>query len=84
MTVSRTENRQRQFHSARDFETSSSQIGDVEPFAEAVRRRAQIVICGNSENIEDATELLSMLGVHPSQEVSLISSPPPILPRSHR
>ena len=63
----RAAKKQRQFHSARDFETSSSQIGDVEPFADHVRRKAQLIVCGNSKNREEAEEMMRMLGVHPDQ-----------------
>jgi 2-succinyl-5-enolpyruvyl-6-hydroxy-3-cyclohexene-1-carboxylate synthase len=63
----RAAKKQRQFHSARDFETSSSQIGEVEPFADHVRRKAQLIICGHSENVEEAEEMMRMLGVHPDQ-----------------
>lgn len=74
MTVTddaRAAKRERQFHSARDFETSSSQIGDVEPLGDELKRKAQLVIAGNAEGrsknsqIEDATLLMRMLGVHP-------------------
>lgn len=65
--------KERQFHSARDFETSASQIGEVEPFTEQLRRKMQLIICGNASGrsrkaqIADAEELMRMLGVHPDQ-----------------
>lgn len=74
MTVTddaRAAKRKRQFHSARDFETSSSQIEDVEPLGEELKRKAQLVIAGNAEGqskssqVEDAILLMRMLGVHP-------------------
>lgn len=74
MTVTddmRAAKRERQFHSARDFETSSSQIGDVEPLGDDLKRKAQLVIAGNAKGrskkaqVEDATLLMRMLGVHP-------------------
>jgi hypothetical protein len=70
---SRDANRERQFHSARDFETSSSQIGEVEPFSDQLRRKAQLIIAGNAKGrskkakVADAEEMMRMLGVHPDQ-----------------
>lgn len=72
-TAARKKQRERQFHSARDFEASSSQIGEVVPLAEDIRRRTQLLIAGNAKGrsrkkkIEDAEELMRMLGVHPEQ-----------------
>lgn len=69
----RTARRERQFHSARDFETSASQIGDIEPLQEDTRRKTQIIVAGNAKGrskkarVEDAVTLMMMLGVHPSQ-----------------
>lgn len=68
--------KERQFHSARDFETSSSQIGEVEPLSEQMRKKAQLVICGNAKGRsakarrEDAETLMKMLGVHPGQPLA--------------
>lgn len=76
MTVAddtRKAKRERQFHSARDFETSASQIGEVEPLSEQLRRKAQLIVCGNAKGRSakarraDAEELMRMLGVHPDQ-----------------
>lgn len=72
----RAAKKERQFHSARDFETSASQIGEVEPFTEQLRRKAQLIICGNAKGRsakarrQDAEELMQMLGVHPDQPPS--------------
>ena len=69
----RTARRERQFHSARDFETSASQIGEIEPLQDDTRRRVQLIIAGNAKGrskkakVEDAENLMMMLGVHPSQ-----------------
>lgn len=74
MTVSddvRAAKKTRQFHSARDFETSASQIGDVEPFAEDMKTKAQRVIAANAvgdgvaAQAADAALLMRMLGIHP-------------------
>lgn len=79
MTVAddtRKAKRERQFHSARDFETSASQIGEVEPLSEQLRRKAQLIVCGNAKGRSakarraDAEELMRMLGVHPDQPPS--------------
>lgn len=70
----RAARRSRRFRSARDFETSSSQIGDVDPFDEAVLGKARLLVCGNARGrsraakVADADELMRMLGIHPSQE----------------
>ena len=83
--------RERQFHSARDFETSASQIGEVEPFAEGVQRKAQLIVAANARGrsqrakVADAEEMMRMLGIHPSQPplVDPLSLPLPN-PRSAR
>jgi hypothetical protein len=67
----RAAKKHRQFHSARDFETSASQIGDLAPFAEDVKAKAQRIIAANAEGhgtaaqAADAAQLMRMLGVHP-------------------
>ena len=77
MTVAddvRAARRERQFHSARDFETSASQIGDVDPIGEEMKRKAQLIIAGNARGrskaarVADATLLMQMLGVHPDDD----------------
>lgn len=71
--TARKAKRERQFHSARDFETSASQIGEVEPFTEQLRKKMQLIVCGNAQGrsrqaqVEDAENLMRMLGVHPDQ-----------------
>lgn len=71
--TARKAKKERQFHSARDFETSASQIGEVEPLSEQMRKKAQLIICGNAKGRskkaqrEDAETLMKMLGVHPDQ-----------------
>lgn len=77
MTVAddvRAAKKQRQFHSARDFETSASQIGDVEPLDADIQRKMQLIIAGNAqgrtkeEQVADAELLMRMLGVHPDDK----------------
>lgn len=74
MTVAddiRAAKRTRQFHSARDFETSASQIGEIGPVAEDMKRTVQLLIAANAEGtttaekVADAEMLMRMLGVHP-------------------
>lgn len=74
MTVTddvRAAKKERQFHSARDFETSASQIGEIEPFGEEMKAKAQRVIAANAKGrsrkaqVADATLLMRMLGIHP-------------------
>lgn len=95
MTVTddlRAAKRQRQFHSARDFETSSSQIGDVDPMEDDMKRKAQMVIAGNARGrskaarVADADQLMRMLGVHPNDsfDPSLATSNPPPHPTATR
>lgn len=76
MTVAddiRAAKRERQFHSARDFETSASQIEDVDPPGEELKRKAQLIIAANAKGrskkaqAQDAAMLMRMLGVHPDQ-----------------
>ena len=89
MTVAddvRAARRQRQFHSARDFEASSSQIGEVDDPGEDIKVRARAVIAGNARGrskraqVEDAALLMRMLGVYPGQDFD--PTAPMTLPRS--
>lgn len=88
MTVSdevRAAKKQRQFHSARDFETSASQIGDIEPFADDMKAKAQRIVAasavgdGIAAQAADAALLMRMLGIHPddSFDPSLNALVPP-------
>jgi len=71
-TISRAK-RERAFHSAKDYETSASQIGDIEPPSESIKNRArrvaaeQLVRREPDATAKDLAELLMMLGLHPSQ-----------------
>lgn len=76
--------RHKQFHSAKDFEASSSQIGEVTPFGEDTKSRAQRIIAASAqggtiaEQVADATLLMQMLGVHPDDDFdpSLLAANP--------
>lgn len=67
----RAAKKERQFHSARDFETSASQIGEVSDFAPDIKAKAQRIIAasavgdGIAAQAADADLLMRMLGVHP-------------------
>lgn len=76
----RAAKRQRQFHSARDFETSSSQIGEVDDPGEDIKRKARLVIAGNSADADDAALLMQMLGVYPGQDFD--PTAPTMVPQS--
>lgn len=89
MTVAddiRAARRERQFHSARDFETSASQIGDVDDPGEEIKRKARAIIAGNAKGrskkaqVEDASLLMQMLGVYPGQDFDPTDNP--IVPQS--
>lgn len=90
MTVTddiRAAKRTRQFHSARDFETSSSQIEDVDDPGEAVKHAARLVIAGHAKGrsrrarVADVALLMEMLGLLPGQDfdptaAALMPKPP--------
>jgi hypothetical protein len=59
-------NRQRAFHSAKDYETSASQIGDVVAPDVSERRKASLMVAANVPP-DEIVETLMMLGIHPSQ-----------------
>lgn len=83
----RAARKDRQFHSARDFETSSSQIGEVAPLGEDLKAKAQKIIAGNAKGrskkaqVADAILLMRMLGVHPDDKfdpsLSAVVAPTP-------
>ena len=85
MTLPDPSKKDRQFHSARDFETSASQIGEVDPFEDDIKTKAQRIIAGNAKGrtkkakVEDAETLMRMLGVHPEDvwDASLMDAPLP-------
>jgi hypothetical protein len=77
----RAARRHRQFHSARDFETSAAQIEDVEPVAEEMKRATQLVIAASAKGrskaarVADAVLLMRMLGVHPDDDFDPTANP---------
>lgn len=80
-TPERKRSRERQFSSAKDFELSSSQLGEVEPFSDQLKRKAQYVIAGNAKGrsrkaqVADAEMIMKMLGVHPTQSSDDLVAP---------
>jgi len=66
-----TDKRHRAFHSAKDYETSASQLGDVIAPDTSERRKASIVVADfylrNKLPAEEIPEILMALGIHPSQ-----------------
>lgn len=64
-------NKERAFHSAKDYETSASQLGDVIPPDTTERRKASIAVADyylrNEIPTDDLTEVLMALGIHPDQ-----------------
>lgn len=62
----REKNRQRQFHSAKDYEQSASQIGDIVVPDLSERRKAALVVAGNVPK-DEVAGVLMMLGIHPKQ-----------------
>jgi hypothetical protein len=77
----RAAKRERQFHSARDFETSASQIEDVEPLGADTQLKAQLIIAANAkgrskaDRVADAALLMRMLGVHPDDHFDPTANP---------
>ncbi|QWT30504.1 hypothetical protein OLP41_gp100 [Mycobacterium phage I3] len=67
----RAAKKQRAFHSAKDFETSASQIGEIVPTEPSAKRKASIAVADyvarSGLDRSEIPELLMMLGIHPSQ-----------------
>ena len=70
-TSANSKKKQRAFHSAKDYETSASQLGDVIAPEPSAKRKAAIVVADQAVQgkiaAEEIPELLMMLGIHPSQ-----------------
>lgn len=64
--ASRDAKRQRSFHSAKDYETSASQLGDVIAPPPDERTKAMRLVASNVPK-DEVVELLMMLGIHPDQ-----------------
>lgn len=72
----RAAKRQRSFHSAKDYETVASQLGGVAPLEASTKDKARRQVTAHvahhvkgskKAKVELATELMMMLGIHPSQ-----------------
>lgn len=59
-------NRQRAFHSAKDYETSASQLGDVIPPDQGERVKVMRLVAAHTPK-DEIIETLRMLGIHPDQ-----------------
>lgn len=63
--------RQKAFHSAKDYEQSASQLGEVVAPPPDERRKAAIVVADfyarNELPREEIVDMLMMLGIHPDQ-----------------
>lgn len=66
LTKGPARNRQRAFHSAKDYETSASQLGDVVAPPPGERTKVMRLVAGNVPK-DEIIELLMMLGIHPDQ-----------------
>jgi len=64
----------------RDHEARTSEITEVAPFDETTLHQARLTVAGNATSIEDATLIMKMLGIHPSQddEATYDTRPPPL------
>lgn len=58
--------RQRAFHSAKDYETSASQLGDIQPTEPDAKRKASVVVAANVPP-DEIIDILMMLGIGPGQ-----------------
>jgi len=64
--TSNSAKRQRAFHSAKDYETSASQLGDVLPPQPDERSKVMRLVATNVPK-DEVVEMLMMLGIHPDQ-----------------
>jgi hypothetical protein len=58
--------KQRAFHSAKDYETSASQLGEIQPTEITAKRRVAELVAERVPR-DEIIETLMMLGIHPSQ-----------------
>jgi hypothetical protein len=58
--------RKRAFHSAKDYETSASQLGDIQATDTSAKRKVSIVVAAHVPKGE-VEDILLMLGIHPTQ-----------------
>jgi hypothetical protein len=47
---------------------------DGDPLEDDQISKARLTVCANVDNAEEATELMMMLGIHPSQEKEAVST----------
>lgn len=51
----------------RDSKNFTAVCDDTQEPTEEEKAAARLIVCGNAASVEDAIELLSMLGLHPGQ-----------------
>lgn len=51
----------------RDSKNLTDVVEYFDPLSEDQKSRARMTVCHFAENVEDATELMFALGIHPSQ-----------------
>lgn len=61
-----SDRKQKAFYSAKDYETSASQIGDIEPIAPSNKRKVALLVANNVPK-EEVLGILEMLGIAPGQ-----------------
>ena len=66
LTTGPSKNRQRAFHSAKDYETSASQLGDVVAPPADERTKVRLLVAAHVPP-DEIVETLMMLGIHPDQ-----------------
>jgi len=58
--------RQRAFHSAKDYETSASQLGDIQATEPTAKRKVSVVVASFVPP-DEIVDILMMLGIGPGQ-----------------
>lgn len=58
--------RQRAFHSAKDYETSASQLGDIQATEPSAKRKAALAVASFVPP-DEIVDILMMLGIGPGQ-----------------
>ena len=68
---------------ARDSRALTDQVDYFDELTEDQMARARLTVCANSANAAEATEMMMMLGIHPSDVVAAyLTGPHSIIPRS--
>ena len=67
----------------RDSKNLTDAVEYFDPLSQEQKEKARLTVCGLAENAEDATELMKMLGIHPSQDDEDNLAPTTSIPRVH-